>query len=175
MVEFNIANVKAQVRFPLVTPNKKEKYMKKNHVYQLELGVKWLHGSIGQNIVNPDWKHVGTKLEVLADFVYRVVREYKGDFNQREITMLRLTRYTEADSKTKKINGGYGKGFFGWDWVVGFYDKKLDDINKSKINPKNEKKFKAELIGYWKDSLKQFDKRIKELTNVKGDADSSNS
>lgn len=133
--------------------------MKKNHVYHVELSVKDME-RLGEE---PQWKHMATNLSILAQFVFNIVREYEGDFYQREITLLRLTRYTEAENSEKKINGGYGKGFFGWEWHVEFKGEMLKDINKFKINSKNEKKFKQELISYWKDELKAFDKHQKDM------------
>jgi len=114
-------------------------------------------------IVSPGWSHVANNLEILADFVFNIVREYEGDFHQRKITLLNLTRYTEAKEKEKKKNGGYGKGFFGWNWSVKFDGKVLDDINNFRINKKNKKKFKKELVGFWKETLEAQDAHTKKV------------
>lgn len=126
------------------------------HLYHLELAVKGDFESKSQ-IVSPGWKHVATNLELLAGFVFNIVREYEGDFHQRKITLLSVSRYTEADEKQKKINGGYGKGFFGWNWHVKFDEVTLKDINKFKINKKTEKKFKKELVKFWKSGFADHD------------------
>jgi hypothetical protein len=130
----------------------------KKHMYHVELAVKDFEK---QEKINgqADWMHMCPNLGKLAKFVFGIVAEIPGDWNQRKITLLRVTRYTHNEA----VKNQGGKDFFCWNFASNFEEVALRDINKFKINSKNEKKFIKELVNFWKKDFDEVDRRYKKL------------
>ncbi len=131
------------------------------YIYNLELICQPPAPEIDEDC--PSWNHCADSLDKLAPFVYNIVHEIPGDFYQMKIKTLKLTRFKNSPDSKKKVNGGYGKGFFGWDWCCEFNDEDIQNINGWKIDPKNEKKFIKSLVAHWSQYFKYIDKREKNL------------
>ena len=135
-------------------------------IYQLDLGVMWANAqgsptSEAQGL--PDWTHCANNLEILADFIYSIISK-TPDWYQQKVRILKVTRFIASNERKKKVNGGYGKDFYGWSFSVDFRKEDLKNINSQKIEKKNEKKFKKNLLTFWKLAFKDIDKKLNQIT-----------
>jgi hypothetical protein len=129
------------------------------YVYNLELVCE----KFGFSDECPSWNHCADNLDILAHFVYNIVHEVTGDFAQLKIKVLKVTRFKNGTDSKKKVNGGYGKGFFGWDWCCEFNSEDISNINSWIINSKTEKKFIKTILKHWNGVFSDLDKRNDEI------------
>ncbi len=138
--------------------------MKKN-LYLLELSVKQydMLGNPEPDDVDAGWSHLFGDFTDAAKFVSDIVGGYTGDWHQREITHLKLTRYIEGGLDPNRKNK---KGFHQWNYSYEFKGITLKDLNDRPINEKTKKEFIKELAIFWKAEFTDIDRRIKSV--IKG-------
>ncbi len=137
--------------------------MKKN-LYLLELSVKNFDmlGNPEPDDVDPAWSHLFGDFKEAAKFVFDIVHFRPDYMNQREITILKLTRYAEGGLDPKLKAKRKGSGFHQWNHAIKFEGVTLDDINSCEISEKTYKEFVTDLAFFWKNGFDGIDNRWKQ-------------
>jgi hypothetical protein len=137
----------------------------KKYLYHLELSVKNfdLMGNPEPDDVDSGWAHLFGSFKEAAQFVFDIVHDRSEiGYPQREITILKLTRYAEGGLDPKRKSKRTGTGFHQWHHAIKFEGITLEDINSLKINQQTHKEFIKDLASFWKEGFDGIDNRLKQ-------------